>query len=78
MAYTCMATTDKTYNYIRLNSSKQPQRPLCDNPLNIFAISLYRCWSEQFVTTTKIPNVLPKSFTVYVFPVPAGPAGDPP
>lgn len=78
IASICIATTDNTYNVIRLNSSKSPHHPDILIPLNNLAISLNLCWSEQFVTTTYCPNVLPRSFTVSVFPVPAGPAGAPP
>mmetsp|Transcript_4777 Transcript_4777/g.10759 ORF Transcript_4777/g.10759 Transcript_4777/m.10759 type:complete len:282 (+) Transcript_4777:78-923(+) len=41
-------------------------------------MSVKRCWSVQLVTTTNTPNALPRSFTVSVLPVPAGPAGAPP
>jgi hypothetical protein len=34
--------------------------------------------SEQLLTITPKPKFLPKSFTVSVLPVPAGPAGAPP
>jgi hypothetical protein len=39
--------------------------------------SVFIC-SEQLKTKTGIPQALPKSFVVSVFPVPAGPAGAPP
>lgn len=75
---TYIATTDNTSKSILLNSSKQPHRPDWHNPLNIFAMSVNLCSEEQLVTTTNIPKVLPRSLTVSVFPVPAGPAGAPP
>ena len=74
----CVATTDRVGSLIRLNSSKQPQSPLWQRPLKIFAISLNVYSGEQFVTTTYKPRVRPRSFTVSVLPVPAGPAGEPP
>ena len=73
---TWSATTDNVAKTILLNSSNQPQSPLWQRPLKIFAMSLYLCSPDQFVTTTS--KVLPKSLTVSVFPVPVGPAGAPP
>jgi len=40
--------------------------------------SLYCIPSEQFVTITALPIAQPKSLTVSVLPVPAGPYGAPP
>lgn len=34
--------------------------------------------SEQLTTMTYMPRALPRSLTVSVFPVPAGPLGEPP
>ncbi len=75
---TCCATTDSTDTSMRLNSSKQPQMPARHRPLKILARSPKRCWSVQLVTTTSCPRVRPRSFTVSVLPVPAGPTGEPP
>eukprot|EP00968_Pinguiococcus_pyrenoidosus_P001289 scaffold57_cov254-Pinguiococcus_pyrenoidosus.AAC.42 len=46
-ASTCCATTDRTGSKIRLNSSKQPQRPAWDRPVKIFAQSVWCIWSVQ-------------------------------
>ena len=46
--------------------------------MKICAIESLFIWSEQLKTITGRPTALPKSFVVYVLPVPAGPAGAPP
>ena len=74
----CCATTDNTSMLMRLNSSKQPQAPVCDSPEYIRPIDLKSNPSEQLITMTYIPSAFPKSFVVSVLPVPAGPFGDPP
>ena len=40
MASTCCATTESTGSVMRLNSSKQPQRPPWQRPLKILAQSV--------------------------------------
>ncbi len=70
--------TDNTSTDILLNSSKHPHAPDWHNPINIWAIESLFIWSEQLKTMTGNPTALPKSLVVYVFPVPAGPAGAPP
>ena len=75
---TCVETTDKTSMEILLNSSKHPQKPVWARPLKIRAVVSMSICSEQLLTITPKPKFLPKSFTVSVLPVPAGPAGAPP
>lgn len=40
MVLTWTETTDKTYGVILLNSSKQPQKPVCTKPEKIIPIAL--------------------------------------
>lgn len=47
-------------------------------PLKILPSPRKSIWSEQLKTTTYFPRHRPISFTVSVFPVPAGPTGAPP
>ena len=75
---TCVETTDKTSIDIRLNSSKHPQKPVWDKPEKIRAVVSMSICSEQLLTITPNPKLRPKSLTVSVLPVPAGPAGAPP
>jgi hypothetical protein len=63
---------------MRLNSSKQPQAPVCTRPEKVRASESTVMWSEQLNTATCRPRFLPRSFTVSVLPVPAGPCGQPP
>ena len=61
-----------------MNSSKHDQAPCCAKPLNNLFIILAVIWSEQLNTIQSLPSALAKSFVDYVFPVPAGPAGEAP
>ena len=63
---------------ILLNSSKQHQEPELANPLKNFLIAMKFKPSEQLKTTQGTARAFARSFTVYVFPVPAGPSGAPP
>ena len=69
----CDATTDRTSKSMRLNSSKQHQEPLWAQPPKNLPSILKSKPSEQLNTMQCFPNALAKSFTVSVFPVPAGP-----
>lgn len=73
-----IAITDNTSISILLNSSKQPQNPVITNPSNKSFIFFTSIPSLQLYTNTNLPKFLPKSFTVSVLPVPAGPYGLPP
>ncbi len=48
MVFTCTATTDSTSTAIRLNSSKQPQAPVCARPLKMFPMD----WTIKQVKET--------------------------
>jgi hypothetical protein len=61
-----------------LNSSKQPQKPVWMSPEKMMDIARESSVSPQLVTTQRNARPLARSFTVSVFPVPAGPAGAPP
>jgi len=61
-----------------LNSSKQLHAPNIASPLKNFAIEYMFNPSEQLKTRHYVANNFAKSFTDSVFPVPAGPNGDPP
>jgi hypothetical protein len=61
-----------------LNSSKQAQAPADASPLKNFPTIIKSIESEQLKTTHCFANALARSLVVYVFPVPAGPAGAPP
>ena len=63
---------------ILLNSSKQDQAPQIDIPDKYLPIVLKSTLSEQLNTKHFIYKAFDKSLTVSVFPVPAGPAGQPP
>ena len=76
--WTYCATTESTSTSIRLNSSKQPHDPESARPAKIFPRVLLSIQSEQFEITTQKAKFLPKSLTVSVLPVPAGPCGAPP
>ena len=52
--------------------------PTCASPLNILPMDLKSRPSEQLMTMTYIARDFPRSFTVSVLPVPAGPLGLPP
>lgn len=63
---------------ILLNSSRQAQAPCWARPLNSLFIILAVIWSEQLKTIQSLPRAFARSLVDYVFPVPAGPAGDAP
>lgn len=63
---------------ILLNSSKQAQAPADAKPLKNLPTIIKSIESEQLKTTHCFAKAFAKSLVVYVFPVPAGPAGAPP
>lgn len=63
---------------ILLNSSKQAHAPADAKPLKNLPTITKSIESEQLNTTHCFAKALARSFVVYVFPVPAGPAGAPP
>lgn len=72
------AITLKTSSKILLNSSRQPHAPDYANPEKSLPKDVKSIDSEQFITITNLAIFFPKSLTVSVFPVPAGPYGAPP
>ena len=75
---TCSAITDRTPGLIRLNSSKYAHASVYDRPEKKFCNWFQVTASEQLKTTQKLAIAIAKSLTVSIFPVPIGPAGDPP
>ena len=67
--------TLRTSILILLNSSKQQNAPFVTRPLKKRPITIKSMASEQLKTTINFAKALPRSFTVSVLPVPAGPAG---
>ena len=63
---------------ILLNSSKHAHAPADASPLKNFPTMMKSIESEQLKTTHCLAKALARSLVVYVFPVPAGPAGAPP
>ena len=78
IVFICIASTLRTSISILLNSSKHPQNPVYANPSNRSFIFFTSMPSLQLKTKTNLPIFFPKSLTVSVFPVPAGPWGLPP
>ena len=75
---TCVATTESTSTWIRLNSSKHDHDPVCARPEKSLAIAVWLSDSEQFHTMHCLARALARSLVVSVLPVPAGPCGAPP
>jgi len=65
--------TESTSIFILLNSSKHDQQPCYARPQKNLPIVFISTFSEQLKTKQYYPIYLDKSFTVSVFPVPAGP-----
>ena len=74
----CVDTALRMFSSSLLNSSKQPQVPICAMPKSSRPIDWKSKESSQLNTNTILPRFWPSALTVSVLPVPAGPKGEPP
>ena len=78
MVKICWDTAESILSSSLLNSSKQPHAPTWHKPTKILPIAFPSKVSSQLNTRTNLPSYEPSALTDSVFPVPAGPNGEPP